>query len=36
MISINLENTISILILGAIAFTIYHFAAPYVGVKPVI
>ncbi len=36
MLSINLENTISILIIGAIAFTVYHFVAPMVGVKPIV
>jgi hypothetical protein len=36
MLSINLENTISILIIGAIAFTAYHFIAPMVGVKPIV
>ena len=33
MIAINLENTISILIIGMIAFSVWHWIAPRVGLK---
>lgn len=36
MLAINLENTISILIIGAIAFTIYRFVAPKVGAPAIV
>lgn len=36
MLAVNLENIISILIIGAIAFTAYHFIAPMLGMKPVV
>ena len=36
MLQVNLENTISILLIGAIAFTIYRFAAPMVGLPQVV
>lgn len=36
MIAINIENTITILILGMIAFTIWHYVAPMIGIKPAI
>ena len=36
MLQVNLENTISILLIGALAFTAYHFLAPMVGLKPVV
>lgn len=36
MVQINLENTISIAIIGAIVFTAYHFLAPMAGLKPIV
>lgn len=36
MLAVNLENTISILIIGAIIFTVWHFVAPMVGIKPMV
>lgn len=33
MISLNLENVISMLLLIFLAFGIWHFAGPYVGIK---
>lgn len=35
MIAINLENTISILIIGMIAFTAYAFIAPKIGLPAI-
>ncbi len=36
MLQVNLENTISILLIGAIAFTAYYFVAPMVGLPKVV
>lgn len=36
MLQVNLENTISILIIGTLAFVAARFIFPMVGLKPVV